>query len=121
MSAVRLHHVLGRVGAKAIYIYDSGDGWEHETFLAKRLPVDPNWTCPACTAGQRACPLEDCGGIPRFYELLEAIQNPERERHEELPEWVGEDHHAVGSLARPQTALAQAEVRHRQLLGCRPA
>ena len=89
---VRLHQVLGRVGAKAIYIYDFGDGWEHGVVLEKRLPVDPNLAYPACTGGQRACPPEDCGGIPGFYELLEAIQDPKHERHEELLDWVGEEY-----------------------------
>jgi hypothetical protein len=89
---VRLHQVLGRVGAKAIYIYDFGDGWEHGMVLEKRLPVDPSLAYPACTGGQRACPPEDCGGIPGFYELLEAIQDPKHERHEELLDWVGEEY-----------------------------
>ena len=93
---VRLHQVLGRVGAKAIYIYDFGDGWEHGVVLEKRLPVDPNLAYPACTGGQRACPPEDCGGIPGFYELLEAIQNPKHERHKELLEWVGEEYDPEG-------------------------
>jgi hypothetical protein len=93
---VRLHQVLGRVGAKAIYIYDFGDGWEHGMVLEKRLPVDPSLAYPACTGGQRACPPEDCGGIPGFYELLEAIQNPKHERHKELLEWVGEEYDPEG-------------------------
>lgn len=36
-------------------------------------------------------PPEDCGGIPGFYNLLEAIRNPEHEEHEELSEWLGRD------------------------------
>jgi hypothetical protein len=32
-SKVRLHQVLGRVGAKALYTYDFGDGWEHAIVL----------------------------------------------------------------------------------------
>jgi hypothetical protein len=88
---VRLHEVLGRIGKKAVYTYDFGDGWEHGLVLEKRLPADPNLAYPACTGGQRACPPEDCGGIGGFYELLEAIQNPDHERHEELLDWVGEE------------------------------
>lgn len=89
---VRLHQVLGRIGAKAVYTYDFGDGWEHGIVLEKRLPVDPDLAYPACTGGQRACPPEDCGGIPGFYELLDAIQDPKHERHDELLEWVGEQY-----------------------------
>jgi hypothetical protein len=86
---VRLHEVLGRVGAKAVYTYDFGDSWEHAIVLEKRLPADPKLTYPMCVAGARACPPEDCGGIPGFYEFLEAMQDPEHERHEELLEWFG--------------------------------
>jgi len=89
--AVRLSTVLGRIGAKAVYTYDFGDGWEHAIVLEKRLPADPNLTYPLCTAGQRACPPEDCGGIGGFYDLLEAISDPNHDRHEEMLDWVGDD------------------------------
>ena len=70
---VRLSGILGRVGSKAIYTYDFGDTWEHGIVLEKRLPVDPNMTYPVCTDGQLACPPEDCGGTPGFYDLVEAL------------------------------------------------
>jgi hypothetical protein len=73
---VPLSTVLGRLGAKAMYTYDFGDSWEHRIVLEKRLPADPNLTYPLCTGGQRACPPEDCGGIPGFYNLVEAISDP---------------------------------------------
>jgi len=44
---------------------------------------------PRCVAGKRACPPEDCGGPWGYGDFLDAIQNPEHERHEELLEWVG--------------------------------
>lgn len=68
--------MLGRVDSKAIYTYDFGDSWEHGIVLEKRLPVDPNMTYPVCTDGQLACPPEDCGGIPGFYDLVEALNDP---------------------------------------------
>ena len=61
---VCLSAILARVGSKAIYTYDFGDGWEHGIVLEKRLPVDPMVTCLVCTGGQLACPPEDCGGVP---------------------------------------------------------
>jgi hypothetical protein len=70
---VRLSGILGRVGSKAIYTYDFGDSWEHGIVLEKRLPVEQNITYPVCTDGQLACPPEDCGGIPGFYDLVEAL------------------------------------------------
>jgi len=71
---VRLSGILGRVGSKAIYTYDFGDSWEHGIVLEKRLPVEHNITYPVCIDGQLACPPEDCGGIPGFYDLVEALK-----------------------------------------------
>ena len=88
---VRLSDVLRRASAKVIYTYDLGDNWEHGIVLEKRLPVDPSTKYPVCTDGQLACPPEDCGGIPGFYDLLDAITDPKHERHEEMIDWVGDD------------------------------
>ena len=38
-----------------------------------------------------ACSPEDCGGIPRYYGLLEAIDNPDDESHEEMCDWIDEN------------------------------
>jgi Plasmid pRiA4b ORF-3-like protein len=89
---VRLNQLLARVGAKIVYTYDFGDGWEHGIVLEKGLPIDPNMAYPLCTGGRSACPPEDCGGIGGFYNLLEALQNPRHPQHEELLEWLGEDY-----------------------------
>ncbi len=87
---VPLSGILARVGSKAIYTYDFGDSWDHSIVLEKRLPVDPNMTYPVCTEGQLACPPEDCGGIPGYYDLVEALADPAHERHEEMIEWIGD-------------------------------
>ena len=89
---VRVSSVLGRTGAKAVYTYDFGDGWEHSIVLEKRLPAAPNMLYPICTDGQLACPPEDCGGIPGFYDLLDALRDPTHEQHKELQDWVGGDY-----------------------------
>jgi hypothetical protein len=87
----RLASVLGRTGAKMIYTYDFGDSWEHGIVLEKQLPADPDTTYPVYTDGKLACPPEDCGGIPGFYDLLDALSDPNHERHEELSDWIGDD------------------------------
>lgn len=87
----RLRPVLGKPGAKMIYAYDFGDGWEHSIVLEKLLPADPNTPCPLCTDGRLTCPPEDCGGIPGYYDLLEAINNPSDESLKEMRDWVGDD------------------------------
>jgi hypothetical protein len=87
----RLFHVLGRAGTKAVYTYDFGDNWEHQIVVEKRLAPEPGCAYPACLAGERHGPPEDCGGIPGFYNLLEAISDSKHEQREELLDWVGDD------------------------------
>lgn len=86
----RLSSVLGRVGAKAVYTYDFGDGWEHQIVVEKRLAPESERAYPTCTAGKQHGPPEDCGGIPGFYNLLEVIGDPEHEQHAELLDWLGD-------------------------------
>jgi len=87
----RLRAVLKKAGAKIIYTYDLGDSWEHSIVLEKLLPADPSIPCPVCTDGRLACPPEDCGGIPGYYGILEAINNPDDESSEDMRDWVGGD------------------------------
>ncbi|MEP6716621.1 MAG: plasmid pRiA4b ORF-3 family protein [Terriglobia bacterium] len=85
----RLFTVLGGARAKAVYTYDFGDSWELEIKVEKHLLPEPGRVYPVCLAGERRGPPEDCGGIPGFYNLLEAIADPEHDQHEELLEWLG--------------------------------
>jgi hypothetical protein len=85
----RLFNVLARAGAKAVYTYDFGDSWDHQIVVEKRLAPEPGRAYPACLAGERHGPPEDCGGIPGFYNLLEAIRDPEHKEHHELLDWLG--------------------------------
>ena len=89
--SIRLSSVLRRAGAKLIYTYDFGDNWEHAIVLEKQLPSLPDASYPICIDGKLACPPDDCGGIPGFYELVDALADPEHERHEELRDWLGYD------------------------------
>jgi hypothetical protein len=58
--------------------------------VEKHLAPEPGRADPACLAGERHGPPEDCGGIPGFYNLLEAIRDPAQEQHEELLDWLGD-------------------------------
>ena len=81
--------VLNKRGPKPKYIYDFGDSWEHALTVEKMLIPEPNVAYPLCTGGKRNCPPEDCGGIPGFYNKLEALADSNHEEHEDVREWMG--------------------------------
>jgi len=84
--------VLGKARSKAIYTYDFGDSWEHMIVVEKVLPPDPRIGYPICVGGKLKCPPEDCGGIPGYYNFLEAIGDPAHKEHEDMLDWVGGDY-----------------------------
>jgi len=56
-----------RRGARFTYEYDLNIPWRHEVRIEEsRLDAEPGKALPRCTAGDGACPPEDCGG-PRGY------------------------------------------------------
>ena len=77
------------VGAILIYEYDFGDGWEHQVAVEKVLPPDSQKTYARCLDGKNNSPLEDCGDIFGYYDLLKAISNPKHPEHQQLLEWLG--------------------------------
>jgi hypothetical protein len=87
---VKLSDLMKKEIKKFQYEYDMGDGWEHELILEKAIEPDKNVSYPACIDGKRACPPEDCGGIPGYEEFLKAILNPKHPEHESMLEWIGE-------------------------------
>jgi len=90
-QTVRLFTVLGKAGAKAVYTYDFGDTWEHAIAVEKILPPESGHAYPVCVDGKRHGPPEDCGGVPGFYNLLEAIGDPKHDEHEDMLDWLGDD------------------------------
>jgi len=73
----------------ARYVYDYGDNWEPNIKLEQILSRDPKSKYPICIGGKRACPPEDCGGVPGYEDFLEIIMNPNHESYEEMMEWIG--------------------------------
>jgi hypothetical protein len=72
----------------AIYEYDFGDGWEHEVLLEGILLKEKDVNYPWCMAGERACPPEDCGGVPGYDQLLETLADPAHEEYQQTIEWL---------------------------------
>ncbi len=86
---VRLRDVAPAERAKIRYEYDFGDGWEHDIVVEKI--VDEPVQQVVLLAGRRACPPEDCGGIPGYYHLLDVLSDPTHDEFEHLSTWVGGD------------------------------
>jgi hypothetical protein len=88
-NRTKLGELIGTVGARLLYEYDFGDGWQHELLLEEVLLGDETFQ-QTCVAGKRSCPPEDCGGSQGFAELLQALQDANHPSHDEAGEWLGD-------------------------------
>ena len=89
-SKVRLRNVLKARKTVIDYTYDFGDGWEHRLIVTDIRAGDPGVSYPRFIGGERNAPPEDCGGIPGFYEMLDAIADPNHPDHAEAKESADE-------------------------------
>jgi len=88
-TGVRLDRVVPYAGVRFTFLYDFGDGWDHQVVVEKILPPEPGVKYPVCIAGKRRCPPEDVGGIWGYGDFLAAIRDPNHEEHAEYLEWIG--------------------------------
>ena len=90
-EGVRIDSLLKREKDSFVYEYDFGDGWKHQVVLEKIILEWPEKDLPKCTAGRRACPLEDIGGVWGYANFLEVIGNPSHPEYEDMLQWAGDD------------------------------
>lgn len=88
-NRTELGELIWTVGARLLYEYDFGDGWQHELVLEEILLGDESFQ-QMCVAGQRCCPPEDCGGPQGFAELIKALGDVNHPDHQEVSEWLGD-------------------------------
>jgi hypothetical protein len=93
-DAIDAGMVLSVPGERMRYLYDFGDGWEHDITLENvLLPGEgapgAEQALPACLAGKGACPPEDCGGPGGYAELKAVLADPRHEDHAAMLEWLG--------------------------------
>lgn len=88
-TSIRLGQLLDTVGAQAHYMYDPGDGWEHELTLLERVPFTPETAVPFCLGGAMAGPPEDCGGVAGYCHLVEVLRDPSHPEYDERTQWLG--------------------------------
>lgn len=73
---------------KMTYTYDFGDDWLHFVTVLKKPEEEVLF--PKCIKGENAAPVEDCGGIWSFYEILETLFKKRKTADgKELLEWAG--------------------------------
>jgi Plasmid pRiA4b ORF-3-like protein len=106
---VQLIDVLEDAGTKTLrYLYDYGDGWEHTIKVERMSPADTNIAYPRLIEASGRCPPEDAGGPRGYDEMLEALADPDHERHAEIREWVGDDFDPHAFDAEPLRANVAA-------------
>ena len=88
-SRFRLRTMLIAPGDTMAYKYDFGDSWRHTILLEEIVAADRRAPGVQCIAGARACPPEDCGGIPGYQAFLEAVLDPFHPEHRQMREWIG--------------------------------
>ena len=84
-TRTRLAQLLRAPRARLIYLYDFGDDWEHLITLKKIITTTE--PLPLLAAAAETCQPEDCGGVHGFYELADALADPQHPQHGELSEW----------------------------------
>jgi hypothetical protein len=90
-TSTKISEVLPRSGRRFLfeYEYDFGDGWQHDVLFEGCVQAERGNRYPVCLEGVRCCPPEDVGGTPGYEEFLEALADPEHERHDEFLRWAG--------------------------------
>ena len=71
------------------YLYDFGDGWEHDVLIEKAVAVGVDERPLLCLAGANACPPDDVGGPHGYADFLKAIANPKHKEHRHYLQWCG--------------------------------
>jgi hypothetical protein len=72
------------------YLYDFGDSWEHEVILEDSRYFNPELRSTIeCLDGARACPPEDVGSVPGYYEFCKALKDQYHAEHESHLELYG--------------------------------
>lgn len=85
---VRLRDVLKPRRTMIAYTYDFGDSWEHKIVVTKVRPGAPGVSYPNYVGGEWDCPPEDCGGIPGYYNILDALADPKHPDHADVAEYL---------------------------------
>ena len=106
-NRLTLNHIVKSGLVRFVYTYDFGDDWDHVVTIEKPRPAVEGLFYPACIAGKRNCPPEDCGGPGGYEEMLGILADPGHPERDERIEWLGEEFDSEAfDIARVNTILA---------------
>lgn len=71
------------------YLYDAGEGWEHEIHLEEVVPPTRQLKHPILLSGEMACPPETVSDIHHYLQLVTALESPDSKNHNSLYELSG--------------------------------
>ncbi|MDP9137873.1 MAG: plasmid pRiA4b ORF-3 family protein [Pseudomonadota bacterium] len=88
----RLSDIVEDAGTKPLtYLYDFGEDWEHTVKIERLVDREASIEYPRLIDASGRCPPEDVGGPGGYHEFLDALRDPEHERHAQFREWFGDD------------------------------
>jgi len=74
------------------YEYQFGESWRVDIRVEKTAAAAKGFRYPACVAGERAGPPEDCGGIEAFHDMLACLKEPDSDLGREWLGWLGPEY-----------------------------
>ena len=86
---IKISNYFNTKNAKAKYVYDFGDYWDHSIKFEGEFDKVSKQKYPICISGENACPPEDVGGAGGYENFLRIISNPKDAEYENMMEWVG--------------------------------
>ncbi|WP_291104777.1 MULTISPECIES: plasmid pRiA4b ORF-3 family protein [unclassified Flavobacterium] len=87
ISKTKLEGFLEAPKDTITYEYDFGDSWEHKVEVQKVFSEIELPQLPFCIKGANACPIEDCGGVRGYANILELMDDKKHPDYEEMNEW----------------------------------
>lgn len=85
----KLHTLEDGMRFMFTYLYDAGEGWEHEIHLEEVVPPTRQLKHPILLSGEMACPPETVGDIHHYLQLVTALESPDSKNHNSLYELSG--------------------------------
>ncbi|HEY1793483.1 MAG TPA: plasmid pRiA4b ORF-3 family protein [Opitutaceae bacterium] len=74
------------------YEYQIGENWRIDIRVEKTAAPTAGTRYPACVAGERAGPPEDCGGLEAFHDMLACLKDPGSDLGREWLAWLGPEY-----------------------------